>query len=176
MNFRTVLGAGFFLGLVFSSGHAGEPMTDWPQFLGPTRNGVSTDPTKLAEKFPDNGPTVLWKTDLGTGFAGPLVVEQSVYIFHRVGGQAHLMALSAATGKQEWDFAYDTNYKDSFGFDNGPRACPTVSGNSIFTYGAEGQVHAVARDSGKLLWERDLVEDFGSEQGFFGRAGAPLVV
>lgn len=176
MNFRTVCCAGFLFVAVCCSANAEEPVVDWPQFLGPERNGVSTDPTKLVEKFPDNGPTVLWKTDLGKGFAGPLVVGQSVYIFHRVGGQAHLMALSAATGKQEWDFAYATNYKDSFGFDNGPRACPTVSGNSIFTYGAEGQVHAVARDSGKLLWERDLVEDFGSEQGFFGRAGAPLVV
>lgn len=156
--------------------HLSAAEADWPQFLGPERTGSTSDPTPLLEKFPDTGPTVLWKYSLGTGFAGPIVSQGTVFIFHRLGGEAHLQALVAQTGVKQWDFTYATDYQDSFGFDNGPRACPTVAGERVFLYGAEGKVHALARESGKLLWKRDMVQDFGSEQGFFGRAGAPLVV
>lgn len=149
---------------------------DWPQFLGPQRRGVSEEAVKLVEKFPETGPKVLWKQALGAGFAGPVVSGETVFVFHRLGSEAHLLALAATTGKLQWDFAYATDYRDSFGFDAGPRACPTVAGDAVFLYGAEGKIHAVERATGKLRWMRDAVAEFGSEQGFFGRAGAPLVL
>lgn len=148
----------------------------WPQFLGWDRSGVAEESEKVAAKFPEAGPKISWKFNCGSGFAGPIVADGYVYLFHRVKSEARLEKLHAGTGNATWTFSYETDYKDSFGFDDGPRACPTLAGGKVFIYGAEGMVHAVDAMTGKLIWKRNLVADFESEQGFFGRAGAPLVI
>ena len=45
---------------------------DWPQFLGPTRNGVYAG-TDLAKTWPTEGPPVVWQKKVGAGFSGPAV-------------------------------------------------------------------------------------------------------
>lgn len=147
---------------------------DWPQFLGPNRDGTAAV-SEAAIHVPEGEAKVLWRASLGTGFAGPAVAEGKVLIFHRVGNEAHLDALDPATGKAIWTFSYPTDYVDSFGFDNGPRATPTVSGDKVFLHGAEGLIHAVDLKTGKKLWSLDTVKEYQSEQGFFGRASAPVM-
>lgn len=149
---------------------------DWPQFLGPDRNGVSRDSVALATALPEGGLTRLWTYPVGDGFAGPVVVGKRCLIFHRVGDEAVLDALDAVTGEPLWRFAYPTAYVDGFGFDPGPRSVPTVVGERVYLYGAEGMVHAVHLQSGKVLWKRDLTKDLGSPSGFFGRCSSPLVM
>jgi hypothetical protein len=48
------------------------PAEDWPQFLGPRANGISTE-TNLIEKWPTNGPPVVWQKEIGTGYSAPSV-------------------------------------------------------------------------------------------------------
>ncbi len=152
------------------------PAADWPQFLGPTRSNIAGEDEKaLPAEFPSSGPPVLWEKKLGSGFAGPAAVGGKVIVFHRERNEAVVEALDKADGKSLWRFAYPTNYRDSFGFDNGPRATPTVAGGKVFVHGAEGLVHALDLETGKLLWKVDTVKAFGSPQGYFGRACAPLV-
>lgn len=152
------------------------PAADWPQFLGPTRNGIASEDKALPESLPSTGPQVLWEHTLGTGQAGPSVAQGKVIIFHRQGSDAIVEALDVATGKQLWQFAYATNYRDAFGKDDGPRAMPTIANGTVFVHGAEGLLHAISLADGKLLWSVDTAKDFGSPPGWFGRACAPLVV
>src|SRR5262249_12557895 len=70
---------------------------------------------------------------------------------------------------------YPTSYKDDFGFDEGPRAVPVVSGDIVYTFGAEGQLHAVSLSTGTRVWSEDTMKRFGVPKGFFGAAGSPLV-
>ncbi len=149
-------------------------LADWPQFLGPNRDGVSVDDTTLATALPDEGLRRLWSHDLGAGFAGPVVSGDRCLIFHRQGKRALLESLEAKTGKRQWVFEYETNYVDRFGFDPGPRSSPTVAGDRVFIHGAEGLLHAVGLADGQLLWKRDLAAEFQSPPGFFGRCSAPL--
>src|SRR5882762_9800876 len=65
---------------------------DWPQFLGPARNGVYSG-NDLAAKWPPAGPAVVWKKDIGAGFASPVVADGRVILFHRVGGKEVVEAL-----------------------------------------------------------------------------------
>lgn len=148
---------------------------DWPQFLGPNRDGVSVEDIALANELPDDGLKRLWSRDVGEGFAGPVISEQRCLIFHRRDDRALLEALDAKTGERQWVFDYATDYVDKFGFDAGPRSCPTVAGDRVFIYGAEGLLHAIQLSDGALLWEKDLARDFDSPSGFFGRSSAPLV-
>jgi outer membrane protein assembly factor BamB len=148
---------------------------DWPQFLGPTRNAIAAaDEPALPDALPaDLKP--LWKKSVGSGFAGPVVVGDKVILFHREGSDMTTEAMETTTGKVLWRSTYVTDYVDSFGFDNGPRAVPAVADGRVFTYGPEGRVTALDLNTGRELWSYDTASALASPQGFFGRAPSPLV-
>ncbi len=147
---------------------------DWPQFLGPQRNGVYTGPP-LATKWPAGGPRKVWQKSIGTGFAGPVVAGTRLVLFHRIGAEEVVDAFDARTGAPGWHYAYKTSYRDDFGFDEGPRAVPVVARNRVYTFGAEGQLHAIDLETGKRSWSVDTAQRFRVRKGFFGAAGSPLV-
>src|SRR5436853_3490658 len=96
---------------------------DWPQFLGPKRNGTSAE-KGLNTSFPAQGPPRVWEKRIGAGFSGPVVAGTRLILFHRQGAQEIVDCLEAASGKELWKFPYATAYRDDFGFDEGPRATP----------------------------------------------------
>lgn len=145
---------------------------DWPQFLGPGRNGVYSGP--LAAEWPKSGPTPLWRIDAGQGFSAPVVARGRVILFHRVENRATVEALDAATGKRIWWSSYTTDYRDDFGFDEGPRAAPAIAGERIYTFGAEGVLQALDFATGKRIWSVDTRQKFKAPKGFFGAACSPL--
>ncbi len=147
---------------------------DWPQFLGPGRDGRYAGPP-LAEGWPGGGPTRLWSRPVGAGFAGPVVVGDRVVLFHRVGRREVVEALDADTGDTVWRYDYPTSYRDDFGFDEGPRSVPVVHGGRVYTFGAQGQLHAVDLETGAGVWQVDTHARYGVRKGFFGAAGSPLV-
>src|ERR1700722_20882255 len=56
---------------------------DWPQWFGPQRDGVWRE-KGLIDKFPAVGPAILWRTPLGSGYSGPAVAGDRVYVLDRV--------------------------------------------------------------------------------------------
>ena len=147
---------------------------DWPQFLGPSRNGVYIG-APLSEKWPAAGPRVLWRKQIGQGLSGPVVAAKRLILFHRVDDREIVESFDALTGAPQWRFAYPTTYRDDFGFDEGPRAVPVVADGVVYTYGAEGKLHAIDLSTGKPLWNIDAMRQFEVAKGFFGAAGSPLV-
>jgi len=147
---------------------------DWPQMLGPSRNGVYAGPP-LSETWGGTGPRVVWRRPIGQGLSGPVVVQNRVILHHRVANREIVEAMDAASGKTQWQYAYPTSYRDDFGFDEGPRAVPVVANGVVYTFGAEGQLHAVDLASGMKIWSEDTMRRFGVPKGFFGAAGSPLV-
>jgi len=147
---------------------------DWPQHLGPARNGTYSGPP-LTDSFGAAGPKVVWRKEVGQGFAGPAVVGDRVLLFHRVGSEEVLEALDSTSGRSIWRYAYPTTYRDDFGFDEGPRAVPVVADGVVYTFGAQGQLHAVGLDTGAALWHVDTMQRFAVPKGYFGAAGSPLV-
>ena len=76
---------------------------DWPQILGPHRNGEASD-EKLSNTWPKDGPKLLWRYSIGSGFAGPAVVGNRVVVFHRVADQERVEALDASTGSRSGQY------------------------------------------------------------------------
>jgi outer membrane protein assembly factor BamB len=147
---------------------------DWPQILGPGRNGVYAGP-QIARTLPKSGPPLLWKREVGAGFAGPAVSAGRLILFHRVGARETVESLEAATGKTIWSVDYPTAYRDDFGFDEGPRAIPVIAGGRIFTHGADGMLQALDFASGNKRWAVDTRRDFSVAKGYFGAASSPVV-
>ena len=148
---------------------------DWPQILGPTRDGIYRGAVRVAETWPPGGPKAVWKKTVGEGLAGPAVANGRLYLHHRVQKEEVVEAFDARTGAPVWRHAYPTTYRDDFGFDEGPRAVPVVSGGRVFTYGAEGELSVLDAATGKVAWRTNAMQQFGVAKGYFGAAGSPLV-
>lgn len=147
---------------------------DWPQFLGPTRDGVYHG-TNLAASWPKEGPPLLWQKTVGPGFSGAVVASGKLILFHQVGAKEVVECLDAKNGKALWSFDYPSSYQDSYGRGEGPRATPAIADGRVYTFGAEGALHCLDFESGKKLWSIDARNRFKAGTGFFGIVCSPLV-
>jgi len=145
--------------------------TDWPSFLGPSHNAVSTE-TKLSRKLP---PPLVWEFSKGTGYSSPAVVGDRLLFAHRVGNEEIVECLHPETGARRWRFQYPTVFEDRYGYNNGPRSSPVIDGERVYMFGAEGKLHCLELASGKVIWKRDLRAEYKVPQDFFGTASTPLV-
>lgn len=147
---------------------------DWPQILGPNRNGVGEEEQPI-EPWPASGPKRLWSRDVGQGFAGPAVVGERVIVFHRIEDSERVEAFEAATGRSLWHRDFEASYRGGINPDTGPRCVPLVHGDSVFVYGAAGDLHCVALQDGKHRWSRAAYADYRGQEGYFGAGATPIV-
>lgn len=147
---------------------------DWPHILGPQRDGIYRG-SALSATWPKQGPKILWQKAVGAGFAGPSVAAGKLILFHRQDDNEVIECFDAGSGKSLWAYKYPSHYADDFGFDDGPRAVPTITGDRIVTLGANGMLTCVSLKDGTKLWQIDTRKRFHAGKGFFGMACSPLV-
>ena len=147
---------------------------DWPSFLGPSHNAMSTE-TKLAHAWPKTGPPLVWELKKGTAYTSPAIAGDRLVMFHRVGNEERVECLHRETGDRYWKFAYPTQFEDRYGYNNGPRASPVIDGDRVYTYGAEGKLYCLKLATGQVFWKRDLPAEFKVPHDFFGVAATPLI-
>lgn len=148
---------------------------DWPQILGPQRNGHASG-EMLLDAWPAAGPKVLWRAKLGSGYAGVAVAGGRVLAFHRVGDKERAQAFDAATGKSLWTSDFDATYRGTYNPDSGPRCVPLIAGSAVYLFGAAGDLHAVESAGGKTLWSRALYADYRGDEGYFGAGSTPILI
>lgn len=131
---------------------------DWPQYLGPNRNAISTE-TGIKRSWPAEGPEVLWTSPLSEGFGGPAVSHGKVYVLDRIGSEKDILrCLDLATGKEEWTFSYEAPGQVDR---PGSRSVPTIEGKYIYTCGPFGHVHCINIETHKAVWTKNIWTDFG---------------
>jgi outer membrane protein assembly factor BamB len=172
MTSRTIAIAGLVVAAAAALGRAGE----WPQVLGPDRNGVAAADERLAEQWPAGGPPVVWQRDVGSGYAGVAVAGDRAVLFHRVGGREIVEALDAATGKSLWSDGHPTRFAPQVGGGDGPLCTPVIHAGKVIAFGAQGMLACLDLATGKRLWQRDTHREFGAQEGYFGAGSTPLVV
>jgi outer membrane protein assembly factor BamB len=162
---------------------------DWPQWLGPQRDGVWRE-TGIIEKFPAGGPQVRWRVNIGGGFAGPAVAHGRVFVTDRQTakpaapsndpsaqgatiGTERVLCLNEADGKLLWRHDYAAEYGVSY--PAGPRTTPVVQGGKVWTLGAEGHLVCLNEQTGAVVWARDFRKDFGARTPVWGFAAHPLI-
>jgi outer membrane protein assembly factor BamB len=146
---------------------------DWPQFLGPTRNGISTE-TALLDAWPEGGPKEVWRTPGGVGMSGVAIGRGRLVTLVQKESQQWLVAHEASTGKPIWETALAAEYKNNQG--DGPRATPTIAGDTVIAFTGEGTLAAVNLSDGKIAWSHNVVKQLGGKVADYGMAGSPLVV
>lgn len=147
---------------------------DWPQILGPHRNGSSSE--KLPDHFPAGGPKQVWSVPVGQGYAGPAVADGRLVVFHRAEGKERVAAFDAKTGKPLWTADFPAIYRGGFNDDLGPRCVPVIHKGRVYLYGAAGDCHCVELKDGTKVWSRSLAADYDAPDGYFGAGSTPIVI
>lgn len=163
---------------------------DWPQWLGPQRDGVWRE-DGILDRFPAGGPKKLWSVPVGLGYAGPAVVRGRVFIADRqlgegavnpdnpfqrekpVEGTERVLCLDALTGRELWKHEYPCRYRISYAA--GPRCTPLVDEFAVYMLGAMGDLICLDDVNGDVRWSKNLVNDFGGEVPVWGFACHPLL-
>src|SRR5437867_8380384 len=149
---------------------------DWPQWQGPERNAVSKE-TGLLKQWPKDGPPLAWKMKgLGGGDSAPSVAAGRIYGMSHRGADEIVWALSEKDGKEIWAVriapAFTTSWPQS---KEGPSATPTVDGDRLYVMGLGGNVACLQVADGKVVWQRNLVADFGGRSPMWSFRESPLV-
>jgi outer membrane protein assembly factor BamB len=145
---------------------------DWPQWLGPTRDGVSSEKVAAWK----DAPKLLWRQPIGEGNSSPIVAGGRVYLHSKVKDkdEEEVLVLDASDGKEVWRKSYPrAAFKSDYG--NGPRATPVVADGKLYTYGITGILTCWDAAAGKQLWQVDALKKFAAPNLRFGASCSPLV-
>ena len=145
---------------------------DWPQFRGENRDSKVT-----GFKAPASWPaelTQVWKVQVGTGDATPVLVGKKIYMNTRQGTDEVILCVDAVTGKELWRNQYPSiAVTGAAGSHPGPRGTPAVSDGKVVTFGAAGILSCLSAESGKVLWRK---ENPGNLVPQFFTGMSPLIV
>ena len=150
---------------------------DWPQWRGPTRDGISRE-TGLLRAWPEQGPRLVWRNQtLGSGYSTPAVVGPRVFVVANDGLQNEsVVALSTLDGSKLWATRIGKVGKpDQKPNYPGARSTPTVVGNRLYALGSDGDLVCLESTTGKVIWRKHLREDFAGQSGIWAYSESPLV-
>lgn len=162
---------------------------DWPQWMGPNRDGVWPE-TGILAAFPKDGPRKLWSTQIRGGYSGPAVSGGRVYVTdydratgdpapgpmkkNKLTGKERVLCFDATTGDPVWTHSYPCAYDLSY--PAGPRCTPTVDAGRVYALGAMGRLSCLDARTGSEVWKKDFVTDYKMREApMWGFAGHPLV-
>ena len=146
----------------------------WPWFRGPKLDGISREAGPLARSWPAAGPPVLWKLDVGEGFAAAAIRQGRVYFtdYDHKGQADALRCLSLADGRELWRYSYPVRVKRNHGMS---RTIPAVTDKWAVSLGPKCHVICVNAQTGELGWKKDLVREFNVEVPPWYAGECPLI-
>lgn len=175
----TIAALGLCFSTVFITRSANMPAatSDWPQWRGPQRDGISKE-TGLLKQWPKEGPKLVWQVnDLGDGYSTPSVVGDSIYLMSNQGMENEFVqARSTLDGKPIWTTRIGNVGNPN---QNPPypkaRSTPTVDGKFIYALGSDGDIACLEAGTGKIRWQKNIRKEFGGQPGEWAYAESPLV-
>jgi outer membrane protein assembly factor BamB len=134
---------------------------DWPQFRGPNRDGISPE-TGLMRAWPEGGPEVLWSTEVGQGYAAAAIHSGKVYFndYDEATYEFLVRCLTLDEGKELWRFKETRRIRPNHGI---TRSVPATDGKYVFSLDPKATLHALDAATGKEIWRKNFVQDYGSK-------------
>jgi len=146
----------------------------WPQWRGPNRDGISKE-TGLLKQWPAEGPPLVWKaTGAGAGYSSFSVADGKLYTMGLRGNREFVIAFDVATGKEVWSTAHGSAFHNDRG--NGPRGTPTIDGDRVYALGGNGDLSVLDARTGKIVWTKNVLKEFGGSNITWGISESPLVI
>lgn len=145
---------------------------NWPQLGGLRANGISLE-TGINTNWTTHPPRVLWSIPLhDSGWAAATIMDGTVYIVDYFGGKDILRALDLATSDQRWESSYKNDSQSGQGH---TRGCPVFDQGKLYVFSLSCSAWCFEAATGKILWSRDLKEDYKGKGPDFGYSASLLV-
>lgn len=152
-----------------------EPDRVWTQWGG-ANQAFEAPSGELADSWGEDGPEEIWSRELGEGYSAILVEDAKLYTMYRADEKEVVASLDAATGKTLWTHSYESDPHEQHvnQFGRGPRGTPLLVGDTIYTIGISGVMHALDKATGEPKWKHDLWTDFGGSFLNHGYSSSPI--
>jgi outer membrane protein assembly factor BamB len=152
----------------------GQAGANWPQWRGPNRDGVSKE-TGLLKQWPAEGPALVWKaTGAGRGYSSFSVANGLLYTMGLRGEREFVIAFDITTGKEAWATPHGGAFRNDRG--DGPRGTPTIDGDKVYALGGDGDLSCLDARTGKIIWTKNVLREFGASNITWGISESPLVM
>ncbi|MCH2178706.1 MAG: PQQ-binding-like beta-propeller repeat protein [Mariniblastus sp.] len=149
---------------------------NWPQIMGPNRNGISENET-LLRSFPEDGLKKVWSHPIGQGYSGPVVEGDRVVVFHRIRSDQWVECLSLRDGSIYWKTKLPAKYRSGgIDPDTGPKAVPIIHNGNVYLFDAAGELFCLNMADGSEIWSRSASTEFRAPSGYFGFGSTPIIV
>lgn len=145
--------------------------SDFPQFLGPTRDGQLAGPL-LATNWSTQPPRLLWRRPVGSAWSGFVIVGNRALTQEQQGPDELVTACDLDSGQPLWTHTNVARYNTTIAGE-GPRATPTVVSNRVYTLGGTGILDCLDLETGRKIWSRSLTNDAGRNVPEWGYSGSP---
>jgi outer membrane protein assembly factor BamB len=149
---------------------------DWPQWRGPTRDGVATGVT-LPDRLPAEFKPV-WQFEVGEGHSSPVLSGGKMVVFAREDDDEILRCFDLQTVKELWRVKTPVAYQPQAvakAHGEGPFSTPTIADGKVYAFGITGLLTCCDLATGKVLWKKDFVGEFKKTYPTWGAACSPLV-
>src|SRR5499426_2688576 len=147
--------------------------SDWPQWRGPERNGVSKD-TGLIKQWPSSGPQRAWSiSSLGEGYGSLAIKGERIFVQGTSGSSSVVFCLNRADGKTAWSAALGQKVNEGRG--NGPRSTPTVDNDRLYALTENGDLVCLRAPDGSPVWRKNILREFGGSNPGWLISESPLI-
>ena len=147
---------------------------DYPQFLGPHRNGTLQG-IKLGRDWSERPPQLLWRQPIGAGWSAFAVVGNLAITQEQRGEYEMVVCYDLHSGQERWSHGDHDRY-EATPAGVGPRATPTIVEDRVYTLGATGILNCLDLATGERIWSEDILYDNNAELASWGMSGSPLVL
>ncbi len=149
---------------------------EWPDWRGPNRDGTWNE-KGIFTKFPSDVLEIKWRVPVSAGYSGPTVSEQRVYLTDRMAfpeNKERVICINALNGERLWSFSYDCDYV-GIGYPAGPRASVIIDDQRAYSLGTMGNLYCFEKATGKVIWSKDLNNEYQIRMPTWGISSAPLI-
>jgi outer membrane protein assembly factor BamB len=147
--------------------------TDWPQWQGPDRTGLSKE-VGLMKQWPASGPPMSWSVSgIGAGYGSMAIKGDRIFVQGSAGGRSLVYSLNRADGKNVWSKALGPAGNNDRG--SGPRGTPTLDGDQIYVLTENGDLACLKAQDGTAIWQRNILREFGGRNISWLISESPLV-
>jgi outer membrane protein assembly factor BamB len=171
------------LGMIDVGGAATPDPLDWPNWRGPQQNRVSMEKGLIDEWNPEGGEgsNVLWKRPELGGRSTPIVMRGKLYTIARDQPESKtegekVVCVDAATGEPIWEHRFNVYLSevpaDRVGWSS---VVGDPETGRVYAQGVCGYFCCLEGDTGKVVWDRSLHEEFGLISTYGGRTNVPVI-
>lgn len=167
------------LALSYNTAGAVDPV-DWSHWRGPELNGISRE-RNLPEKWSPQGENLLWTKPEYASRCTPIVMNGKIYLVCRAFPETtqegeKTVCLNADTGELVWESIHNVFLSDAPAERVGWSSVvgdPTTG--NVYVLGLGCQFQCLNGETGKVVWEHSMSEEYGMLNTYGGRTNFPSV-